>query len=154
MTAVGWLTHRCRGSGPHGSRVIRVHPRRFGRGSACVCTPPVPKTCGWARLTPSRADGNPIRATFAPFGLECPSPRIRGATKCAPRFAPNASGRRRVERADGSPIRATFASLVLKVTCGWTCGLAKSARVRPQFIWNCEKWDLRSVGHDKQTQSA
>ena len=66
MIAVERLTHRCRGSGPHGSRVMRVHPLRFGRGSACVCTPPVPKPCGWARLTRSRAVGDPIRDTFAP----------------------------------------------------------------------------------------
>jgi hypothetical protein len=54
----------CRGSGPHGSRVIRVHPPRFGRGSACVCTPPVPKPCGWARLTHFHAVEDPIRDTF------------------------------------------------------------------------------------------
>jgi len=76
LGGAGWL---CRGVGEADARVSRIGAARIARDTGLSAAfrqvgririlPHLPKPCGQTGLTRSRADGNPIRATFAPFGL-------------------------------------------------------------------------------------
>jgi hypothetical protein len=57
----------CRGSGPHGSRVIPACLLRFAGRGGHESSPNPAKPCIQTGLTHSHAVEDPIRATFAPF---------------------------------------------------------------------------------------